>query len=763
MPHLMPGSNPTTSGWTSGTSPTAYSKLASAVIPPPCSTCRKHFQKRSIGLQGPKPKRPVEQVRALATKLTGSTAGAIHDKAAGDADPNVPSFTVTKEPAKQVTDALKPARGTPADQADLARPMTTDAALNYSDTSEVQTTSAITTSANPKNNHYFARLCASHGLYVFPCQNCPQNEKRHKKPWLKWRDASTTDVTQIDTWWTKWPNALPAIDLAKSGHLVVDCDRHPNDAGVIEHDGVAAFAALLDEHRTNPGAIPTAMTPSNGRHFWFQQRDGEPLGNARGCLPHAIDVRGVGGYIIAPAAQLLDGRHYALDASTPNIFEAWRTGTVPVPPRWLVNILRSNGHAQSTEKQQCVEAVADRHLAYAQSTLGRLSDELAGTSTGRRNATLNNAAFRMGRMIASGWISRADVEGSLADAAVACGLAHEEISATLRSGLNAGEKEPHGDLPDRPRSDRQTGKTKSTNAKSGNAGSDKKTALKSAAAANSGTDVSIGKISVGGVGFSNIVFPDLTENDGIKSTCTNARIAIVALGIECRHDVFHQKKLVGGHAIEQWAGELSDDACQMLRVIIRETFGFDPGRDATHDAERPAPRVFSVIISASHIQNDSNARKGPLVSIQFGTDLALAASGIGSGRRGRLRRSSRDTFQKSCRCRLPSQLDITRRGSVRGPFIQIQISAPPPFWSPPVPGIRRAPFLSSKALYSRNGPWALRASTAGTLQWVSRCTGGGSSWTTASTSYMDAKTGPHVQRSWAGIRKICSAVGAATL
>ena len=79
-------------------------------------------------------------------------------------------------------------------------------------------------------------------------------------------------------------------------------------------------------------------------------------------------------------------------------------------------------------------------------------------------------------------------------------------------------------------------------------------------------------------------WPDLHRSGKLSATCTNARKAIEALGIECRYDIFHDRKLVGGHAIEQWAGELSDHACQMLRVVIKETFGFDPGRENTHDA-----------------------------------------------------------------------------------------------------------------------------------------------------------------------------------
>jgi predicted P-loop ATPase len=80
------------------------------------------------------------------------------------------------------------------------------------------------------------------------------------------------------------------------------------------------------------------------------------------------------------------------------------------------------------------------------------------------------------------------------------------------------------------------------------------------------------------------VWSDLGRGGKPSATCANARIAIKSLGIDCRYDIFHDRKLVGGHAIEQWAGELSDHACQMLRVLIKETYGFDPGKDNTNDA-----------------------------------------------------------------------------------------------------------------------------------------------------------------------------------
>jgi Virulence-associated protein E len=75
------------------------------------------------------------------------------------------------------------------------------------------------------------------------------------------------------------------------------------------------------------------------------------------------------------------------------------------------------------------------------------------------------------------------------------------------------------------------------------------------------------------------------SKDGIpKASCANARIAITALGVECRHDQFHDKLIVGGHVIGHHVGELSDHACHMLRVAIHAQWKFDPGRNHTFDA-----------------------------------------------------------------------------------------------------------------------------------------------------------------------------------
>lgn len=81
-----------------------------------------------------------------------------------------------------------------------------------------------------------------------------------------------------------------------------------------------------------------------------------------------------------------------------------------------------------------------------------------------------------------------------------------------------------------------------------------------------------------------IRFVDFDAEGAPRGTTTNAGIAIENLGISCRKDTFHEKMLVGGHAIEAWGGDLSDDAIHMLRKIIKRSYGFDPGEKNARDA-----------------------------------------------------------------------------------------------------------------------------------------------------------------------------------
>jgi hypothetical protein len=67
-------------------------------------------------------------------------------------------------------------------------------------------------------------------------------------------------------------------------------------------------------------------------------------------------------------------------------------------------------------------------------------------------------------------------------------------------------------------------------------------------------------------------------------TYTNAVVALELLGVECRYDVFHDRRYVGGELLGSQVGQITDDVCLLIRTLCREKFGFDPGKDHTWDA-----------------------------------------------------------------------------------------------------------------------------------------------------------------------------------
>ncbi len=76
-----------------------------------------------------------------------------------------------------------------------------------------------------------------------------------------------------------------------------------------------------------------------------------------------------------------------------------------------------------------------------------------------------------------------------------------------------------------------------------------------------------------------------------KPTLHNARVALNALGVQCKQDVFQSRLFIGysgevSHEVQQLAGELSDDAIIALRRIASDEFGANFGSEIVLDAVR---------------------------------------------------------------------------------------------------------------------------------------------------------------------------------
>lgn len=123
--------------------------------------------------------------------------------------------------------------------------------------------------------------------------------KRPAVRWLSYQEQPPGE-TDIRNWYRRWPDANVAIVTGGvSGLVVVDIDP--------AHGGAQSLVELEREHGPLPPTVE-ATTGGGGRHLYFVHPGGE-LRNKVG-LAAGIDLRGDGGYIVAPPSLHVSGRRY---------------------------------------------------------------------------------------------------------------------------------------------------------------------------------------------------------------------------------------------------------------------------------------------------------------------------------------------------------------------------------------------------------------------------------------------------------------------
>jgi Bifunctional DNA primase/polymerase, N-terminal len=271
---------------------------------------------------------------------------------------------------------------------------------------------------------------AALGTPVFPVSVVQGPDGRWKKrPAFKgWKDAATTDPDQIRKWWREFPEAVPGIQLGPAGLIVIDADRHD-----LKQDGVEAFAGLRAEHQEIPH--PQTLTAGGGEHHFYRQPAARAFGNGEGNLPDGINVRGSGGFVVAPGAVRPDGAIWEPAPGAPELTMAFRAGAVPELPSWLGEILAPGRHQANSANPRLGPAdtsVKNREQAYALAALDSCVVELEQTPPGKRNNRLNAIAYRLGRMIVRGWVDRQIVVRSRRASAIAFPLTMAKTQFAIR-------------------------------------------------------------------------------------------------------------------------------------------------------------------------------------------------------------------------------------------------------------------------------------------------------------------------------------------
>lgn len=152
----------------------------------------------------------------------------------------------------------------------------------------------------------------------------------------------------IRHWFTAEPCAN--VGLATGNAVVLDVDPR--------HGGDASLAALEAEHGALPPTV-RALTGGGGEHIFFRPPAGMEIRNSAGDsggLAPGLDIRGAGGYVVAPPSLHLSGRSYewSVDHHPDEV-------TAAEMPTWLVAMLAQPasgaGRAPSEWRQLVAEGV----------------------------------------------------------------------------------------------------------------------------------------------------------------------------------------------------------------------------------------------------------------------------------------------------------------------------------------------------------------------------------------------------------------------
>jgi hypothetical protein len=79
-------------------------------------------------------------------------------------------------------------------------------------------------------------------------------------------------------------------------------------------------------------------------------------------------------------------------------------------------------------------------------------------------------------------------------------------------------------------------------------------------------------------------WPDAYEDGTPKVSMRNTVLGLQRLEFAFSQDQFRHRKVVNGTMLDDHEGEISDDACALLRKFIIEAFGFDPKAENVRDA-----------------------------------------------------------------------------------------------------------------------------------------------------------------------------------
>lgn len=275
--------------------------------------------------------------------------------------------------------------------------------------------------ATPRRTLIEAALFLAQQWPVFACGA----DKRPITP-HGFKDA-TRDPVAIREMFSRPGAALIGVPTGEASDLaVIDLDVKDGAPGL---EWLAAHTSRLPRTRQH-------ATRSGGRHLLFRYPVGRRIRNSvRGVAP-GVDVRGQGGYIIAPPS---DGYTVHDDAMPEDM------------PAWLVDLLDPPQPPPAARPAVSREwrDTSERGSRYGMAALSDEADAICNAPFGAQETTLNNAGLKIGALIAGGELEAGFARETLIRAGLAMSSqpgerawSPEEIRRKVERAIADGQRAP---------------------------------------------------------------------------------------------------------------------------------------------------------------------------------------------------------------------------------------------------------------------------------------------------------------------------------
>ncbi len=250
-----------------------------------------------------------------------------------------------------------------------------------------------------------AHAACEAGFPVFPVQMRLRGDTWQKVPCVSgWQNLPPRPWEQVRAEFERFPDAMPGILVWHKFIFVIDLDRHHEGK-----DGLEEWERITAGWTLPP--MVAVRTPRGGLHLYFMAPRTVKVSNSTGAIAPGIDVRAMGGFVLAPGAEIIapgceqHGKRWELLPDSPPINSA------PLATMQILQLVVKREPKPDAVRPENVARIEDVSTetvsAYAKAAIDGEAMKLRNAPKGTRNHQLNKSGVELFSLVDQGFMTEA--------------------------------------------------------------------------------------------------------------------------------------------------------------------------------------------------------------------------------------------------------------------------------------------------------------------------------------------------------------------